>query len=270
MKKILYLIFTFLIFSFSSTSYANKVDVFSDGKTIKDLKKDIQNISKAENDLDSKYKLFLEEYKVDVFIKKWLNQTEIQNIKNIANNFLKEQWVLESKISNTKNEDEILKFQNSILDLRKNLYKSLIVYIEPKNHKNYLVFIETNIKNFVEKNTLQLSKIKTQNNYNKKVDVLEKKIQENKNNLKNEVKNIIEKKLDEKFSEIIDSPSFTRLSNESKIKVLENVIENLNSKIILFKSNMDYNWVYIESEKKKLEIYKIMVEKLREVASNLK
>jgi hypothetical protein len=110
---------------------------------------------------------------------------------------------------------------------------------------------------------LYLNKQKLQANYNSKVDVLEKKIEENNQNLDNELRIIIDQKFDEKISNLIDTPSFSKLSNVDKIKALEKVIDSLNIKVKVFASSMNYNSIYIESDKKKLEIYKIMIQKLQ-------
>jgi|GEM_PF-718451 len=89
MKKIIYLIITFLVFSFYPFVYANDNGFSNVSKTIKELKKDIENISKVENNLDAKFKLFLEEYKISSYIKQNLTPEENKQIKNIANNYLK-------------------------------------------------------------------------------------------------------------------------------------------------------------------------------------
>lgn len=270
MKKIIYLIITFLVFSFYPFVYANDNGFSNVSKTIKEFKKDIENISKVENNLDAKFKLFLEEYKISSYIKQNLTPEENKQIKNIANNYLKNNWTLEFKLSNINKEEEILKIQNSLLDLRKDLYKNLVPFINQKYYKNYLSFVEWNIKNYVEKNNLYLNKQKLQANYNSKVDVLEKKIEENNQNLDNELRIIIDQKFDEKISNLIDTPSFSKLSNVDKIKALEKVIDSLNIKVKVFASSMNYNSIYIESDKKKLEIYKIMIQKLQWIAMNLK
>ena len=55
MKKILFFILV-LLFSFSPKIYANDSGFFTDAKSIKDLKKDINNINKIESDLELNYK----------------------------------------------------------------------------------------------------------------------------------------------------------------------------------------------------------------------
>lgn len=261
---------TFFVFLFFSTTFLNKVVAFDESKSIRELKKDIVTLNQAEINLENKYKSFLKDYKIDFYLRNNLSHTDNENLKNIASKFLKENLDLELKLSRLTKEEDILKVSNDLLNLRKELYKSLIPYIDSKNYKKYLNFIEINLKNFIEKNNLYLAKLKTKNNYNKKVDNLEKKIQENKETLNLEVKNLIEEKFNEKINSLLDSPSFSKLSNSNKIKVLQKVIDNLSLKIETFKWNLNYNSIYIESDLKKLEIYKTMLKKLQEIAYELK
>ena len=69
MKKILFFILV-LLFSFSQKIYANDSGFFTDAKSIKDLKKDINNINKIESDLELNYKSFLQEHNIDNYLKK--------------------------------------------------------------------------------------------------------------------------------------------------------------------------------------------------------
>lgn len=256
MKKIIYIFLTFFVFSFSPTIFANNVGIFNDVKIVKEAEKE-ENI----------YKNFLKEYKLENFIKNWLSDEENKKLRKIILDYISSNSDLEQKLQKIKNENEILKIQNSILDLKKDLYKKIIPYIEQKSYKNYLNHIENTLKNFIEKNSPYKN---NQINSEEKVNTLEKKIQENKQNLNSEVRNLIEEKFDEKISVIIDSPSFSKLSTENKIKTLGKVIENLNSKVITFQKRLDYSSIYIESDKKRLEIYKIMLQKLIEISYNLK
>ncbi|ATU05072.1 hypothetical protein BKN14_01290 [Candidatus Gracilibacteria bacterium HOT-871] len=269
MKKILFFILV-LLFSFSPKIYANDSGFFTDAKSIKDLKKDINNINKIESDLELNYKSFLQEHNIDNYLKKGMLNSEIQDLKSIATNYVVNSSEIEKKISNLTNDEEIKKLQNSLIDLTKELYKNLLPFIDTSNYKSYLVYVENSIKNQTEKNNLYLNKFKTQNIYNKKLDILGKKIQENKEYLDDAVKKIIEQKLDEKIIQIMDSPAFSKLSTENKVKTLEKVIERINLKVDSFQSKLDYDSIYIEADIKKLEIYKVLVQRLKDFSQNLK
>ena len=60
------------------------------------------------------------------------------------------------------------------------------------------------------------------------------------------------------------------VSASEKIKTLETVVERLNAKVDSLKTNMNYDSIYIESEKRKLEIYQVLIRKLNELAYSLK
>ena len=94
--------------------------------------------------------------------------SEIQDLKSIATNYVVNSSEIEKKISNLTNDEEIKKLQNSLIDLTKELYKNLLPFIDTSNYKSYLVYVENSIKNQTEKNNLYLNKFKTQNIYNKK------------------------------------------------------------------------------------------------------
>ena len=154
MKKILFFILV-LLFSFSPKIYANDSGFFTDAKSIKDLKKDINNINKIESDLELNYKSFLQEHNIDNYLKKWMLNSEIQDLKSIATNYVVNSSEIEKKISNLTNDEEIKKLQNSLIDLTKELYKNLLPFIDTSNYKSYLVYVENSIKNQTEKNNLQ-------------------------------------------------------------------------------------------------------------------
>lgn len=261
---------TFFVFSFSPQLYANKDEVFNDGKTIKDLRENINNLDKIENDLELKTKEFLKDNNIDNYIKKWISKVQYQELTDIILDYINKNSELEKKAKSLKKEDELLKMQEDFISLKKDLYKSLVAYIEPKSYKNYLVYVENNIKNFIEKNNLQADKLKVKNIYTKKVNVLEKKIQENKKILDLEVKNLIEQKLEERLAQLIDSSAFSKLTNQEKISTLEKIIDNLKWKINYFEMNLNYNSIYIEADRKKLEIYNMVIKKLKEVTYSLK
>lgn len=270
MKKYLKIfIITFFVFSFSQVS-ANENWVFSDGKTIKELKKEIENFEKMNLELDSSLKKFLQENKIDSFLKKWLTSDEISNIKNIVNSYISKNSNLENILKKSKNEQEIEKLNLNLLDLKRDLYKWLVPYIDSKNYKNYLTFIDNNLKNFLEKNSLYLNKIKTQSNYEKKVEILEKKIQENKQNLDNQLKNIVEQKVWEKLDDFLSSPSFSKLPKEEKQKILSKIYTNLKTQSDILQSKIDLNSAFVQADLKKLEIYKIFIWKINELSLNLK
>ena len=155
MKKILFFILV-LLFSFSPKIYANDSGFFTDAKSIKDLKKDINNINKIESDLELNYKSFLQEHNIDNYLKKWMLNSEIQDLKSIATNYVVNSSEIEKKISNLTNDEEIKKLQNSLIDLTKELYKNLLPFIDTSNYKSYLVYVENSIKNQTEKNNLYL------------------------------------------------------------------------------------------------------------------
>lgn len=264
MKKILFII-TFFVFSFSPKIYAND-GVFNDGKTIKDLRKDIDNIEQIEINLDLKIKNFFSEYKLDSYLRKWLSDEEYQNLKKVVESYVTKNVELETKFQKLFKEKDLLETQDDLIEIRKTLYKNLVPFISSDKYREYIVYVENNIKNFIEKNTLQINKLKTQKTYNKKVDILERKIQENRENLDLELRKIIEEKVDEKLSLLIEANYFVNLSNETKLVTLEKVTENL----ILRKKDFEIEWNYPESDKKKLEIYNVMIAKLQEIIITLK
>lgn len=259
MRKILILSLSFFIF-FTTKTYANENFIFNDWKTIKELKKEIEKLDKK-NNLDENIDIFFKENNIDDFFYSWLSKENIKTIKNIIVNYILKSNDLEKKLKNSNSLEEFEKNQSKFLSLKKEFYKSLIVYIDKKDYKNYLNFIEKNINNFIEKNNLYLAKFKAQLNYEKKVELLEKKIKENQQNLDNEIKNIIEQKIDEKLSAFLTSQSFLKLSKKQKSNFILKVLEKLKNK----KWNLDLN-----EDSKKIEIYEVFIWKMLEVSSTLK
>lgn len=264
MKKIIQIIIFSLIFSFSQVIYANDSWVFDDGKTIKNLKKELENIDKNTDILDSNIQNFFDDNKIDSFLKKTISEQENFQLKKIVSLYLSKNKKIENEIKKSKTEKEIEKNQINLLDLKKDLYKWLIPFIDKEKYKNYLNYIENETNNIIETNNLYLAKFSTQSNYNKKVDILERKIQENKENLDLELKLLVEKKIDEKILDFLKSPNFLKLTKENKIKILNKIVFNLKTqkKFIEIKDISDF-------DKQKLDIYNIFIWKISDISYKL-
>lgn len=266
MKNLYLILLTFFAFFYSQFLYIEKVESFKDEKTIKDLNNDIKNIARTEDEIERNYKNFLKDYKVETYFKKNLTKEDYKNIKNTANFYTNKILRLENNLSRIENEDELIKIHSQVIDLKKDLYKSMIYYIDNRNYDKYLLYIEESIKKLVEKNSLQITKIKTKDTYNRKIETLEKKIKENKNYLDEHIKNTIEQRFEHRVNQFIDSPLFNKLKKEDKIKALETLSSKIREKInySLTKTNIS------NTDLLNIKLYKSFINKINVLIANIK
>lgn len=270
MNKVFFTFFALLltIISFSK-SYANDDLVFnSETKTVKELKEDIENYEIDKEKLDLKFKNFLKTYKISEYFKQKLTKNEYNNFKNLSEKYLEEKNILTKKLQDkSKSLEDTKEIEEKLLNLKKDLYKNLTIYIKEDKIKAYKDFIKSDVKIYSEKNSITSEKIKVTKIYKAKVKNLEEQVQTHKDS----IRQAISDKLDEKFNQVFESENFLNLKNSEKISILTKTIKKLEEKREILQkeqdelkenTNKNINFIRIEINKNKLAIYDISIEKL--------
>lgn len=269
MRLILFVI-TFFISSLNTYSYSWELGDFSDGESITQINQNIKNLDKNKDENLKNQKKFLETYKLDKYIKSNILPEEIWEIKEIAKKYGIENeklekefnWLLsEIKVTSTQEDIfEIEKIKINILELKKDLYKNLTLYIDDNQYKEYLKFVWEEVKSVKIAQDLKTQIVFEKIKLNKKVTVIEEKIQENNEKLQNDINNLVEQHIKIKIEEFQKNEKFQKLSIEWKIKVLDITINKVQNKIHEINSN---SWDIIQDRRK--NIYMLIIKYISEL-----
>ncbi len=202
MKKILYIILIFIFYSLSlSASYGFSWDSLDDSnielksanenktsswtikiekkintstgtnegpKTIKEIRENIDELKERTDILEKQWEIFEEENgSLSSFFKKELSDEEKFTLQDILKNYKLKQTEIEEEIFNTDDLELVKNLKTKILFEKKELYKSLVPYVESIKLEDYLDYVKSNIK------TVEISKI-----VKAEIDEKEKKLED--------------------------------------------------------------------------------------------
>lgn len=121
-------------------------------------------------------------------------------------------------------------FQNKLLELKRDLYKELIPYIEPTKISAFRSYIESDIS-FNEKSKKVAVEIEEkQTKRDERVEEIQDKIEDNAETLREQIKKKLTLSLQNKLDAFIAQEKFQALEDSSKIFLFERLITKLNSK----------------------------------------
>nr|MDD3719804.1 hypothetical protein [Candidatus Gracilibacteria bacterium] len=246
-RILIFTLFSVIFFSVSATEVV----------TIKELQQNIKVLEEKQGEITKKFSSDLGDIgDIKNFLKDNLSEKEVEEIKLIINNYNKSK---ENIIDNNNNLEDI---KQSLLDLKKEVYKKLIPYIEQGNLQDYLNYIKTNVEVFKQGKDLDYEIDKNKELLEQKVSLIKEKIKVHESELKNEIDELINKKIDEKIDIIKNNEKFKILDLEKRKALISKTIEKIKEKL---------NDIEVTTEnQKKIDIYNIVIQKLEEVFSELK
>lgn len=258
MKKILLWVISLLSILHAGEIYAQSWVILED-KSIKEIKQNIEKLNSDKNLISSEYTEFKLESNLSSYFKKSLSSEELQSIEILITKYNTQfndlNLVLLEKAKNLEDTSEI---KSQLLQTKKELYLSLLGFIDNQKYQEYLSFIKWDA--IISKRQVEVkSQIATTTQiYDKKVTKIEAKIIENKAEMAVRLEKVISDKIDQKLTSIEKSPSFQKLSNQLKVEVLEKTIEKVNTNISTLETiqNFDTN---IEQ---KIDLYYLLNDKL--------
>lgn len=249
-------------------SYANDLVFDDESKTIRELKENIEELDKNKDELIIKSKDFSPDSLLKSYFRDDLNSKDLTNLKVIIDDYNKDRRRLELELNKLSKElKTTTNIKIKLLEEKKDLYKRLTPFIKVDNYKDYLKYIKADTSLYSEKKEIDSDIIRKQEIINNKVEVLEERIKRHKSYLEDNLRMLVEKKLEEKISQLSENPWFASLTTENKIKVLNKTILKIQWRIDTIKeiNTITESWIYSwSSNEKKIEIYNITLEKLRE------
>ncbi len=255
-KNIFLLILIINLLLIVNISYWNSWEI-QNKKTISESQNYINKLKEKEVELKNKWDLFTKEnWKITSFIIDSLSKKDIEKLENILKKYYKERDIINKKIKDSNDDEEIKKLKKQGLKIKINLYKEIVPYIDKTKIQSYLEYIKSNI-DIYEKDKNIKSKIKSEEiKLKKKVINIKYKIIEHRKELNDNLKKIIIERLNQKINNIKENPKFQKLSKEKKIELFKLMLKRLSEKKDVL-DNLDKQTTII---KKKIEIYEIAIE----------
>ena len=256
-KLIKTLIVLFLSVFFINTAFCSSWNI-DNNKTIKQLSNEVQELKQEKEELHKKILELQNTLLKSWFLKENLNIKAKERIKLIIDwyKIQKKQYekLLIEKSSSLESTKEI---KIKLIELKKNLYASLVPYIKENKLNEYLEFVKKDLYTLKEDKDLKENSIKKNVILQEKVKKIKEKIIEHKKETQQILKEKIIKKIDQKIQALKVNNKFKNLKKEQKIKIIDYIIEKINKKI------EEMNKIVNKTEilKTKIEIYEILKEK---------
>ncbi len=249
-----------LIFVILSFTPFFSVQAQEDTVTIRELQRNIQNLNEEK---ESKWENFRQENgKINDFIEAKIGNDELQKIEEIVNNYYTKKEELEKSIAEkTKGWESTKEIKDELLKIKLDLYKKLVPYIKKDQLQEYLSYIKWNIETEQEDKNIKEEIIKNQEIIDKKVSLIKEKIEENKKVLEVKIEEAVKQKLNEKINKILNNGNFKVLQLTSKKSIFESTLEKITAK----KETLEKIENKTSIVQKKIEVYEIVEDKLKEV-----
>ena len=235
-------------------------------KSIKELNEWIEILNEINKELNKNFKTLNKDFKLRSFFKEYLAPSEIKDIEYIINLYLssknKIEIILDEKASNLEDTAEEKKI---LLNEKKEFYKSLLPFIKTDKIEEYLEYITLDVKILKEQKDISEKIIINNEKISTKVWKIEEIIKEHRAFLNEKFKVILEENINSKIENLKNNEKFTKLSKDLQEVVLNKIL----IKIKITISNGDNVADKTDALNKKLEIYKMIQEKLEEFRDSL-
>lgn len=225
--------------------------------TIKELQDNIRILEEKKWEITKQFSSDLWDiWEIKWFLKENLSIKETDEIKTIISDYNK------SKEDINLEETDKEEIKKQLLELKRETYKKLVPYIEQTKLEEYLEYIRKNVDILKKWKELNEEIYKNRELLEQKVILLKEKIKTNEDKLKNEIDELINKKIDEKINIIKNNEKFKLLDIEKRKEIINITIDKIKIKLDSFDDT--------EENKKKIEIYNLLIAKLQEVLNTLK
>ena len=270
MNILLKLLIFFIITVFTNTVFSASWDLESnlkndDSKTIKELKEEVETIDKEKEQTELRLNKLKRQVIISDFFRNDLNDIQKIELNTLALEYKETKEKLSEKLK-TKSE-KLHSTKNTIkklLENEKEIYKKLLPFIKIEKYEEYKDFIKKDLDIINQNSNLESEWIKKESIIKEKIDDIKEKIEEHNEILSNNLKEIVNKKIDQKLNELISKEKFQNLNWESKIKLFNKLIENIDIKKNKLEEKENKTRLLI----KKIELYKIIVDRIKMFKEN--
>ncbi len=214
--------------------------------TIVELKQNIAILQEKQKEIYQKTPDLSSISDVKEFLKDDLTLSQIEEINKIIKDY-----------NDFKVQKGVLDYEKKLLNIKKETYRKIIVFVDTEKLQDYLDYIKDSLKAIKQNNLIKDEISKNKEILDEKVTIIKEKIKINNDEFENDLNELITTKIDEKLQLFKDNKDFINLSLEKRKYILERIIKN----------------VQIKKEKKvlsrisvwkiELYVYDLLIEKLQ-------
>ena len=272
MKKniLIYLIFIFINIVLINNVFSNSWNLNNysedNNKSIKELNEGISDLNKTNKELNKDFVILNKDYKLKNFFREYLANSEIKDIEYIITKYLSSKNKLE-KILNEKayKIEDSTEEKKLLLNEKKDFYKALLPFIKNDKIKEYLQYIALDVKILKEQKDVSEKIIINNEIISTKIEKIEWIIKEHREFLNEKFNSLVENKINIKIEKLKSNEKFNNLTNDLKKVVLNKIL----LKIQIIITNSENVIDKTDALVKKIEIYKIILNKLEELSDSL-
>ena len=270
MKKILLIISIFYV-CFWNIAHANTWKIL-ENKSINEIKENINQLYIDRNNVKNQLTILTQDnnfisYLVNNdFFRNEITESDLKNIELLVinyNNLYKQ--TNNELLDKSKNLEDISAEKKYLLDIKKDLYQSLIPYIKQSRFNEYLIFIKWDAQIVKKDNDIKYDLIQNKELLTTKVSKIEKRIQEERKIMSEKLKILVSEKIDEKINTIKTNERFLSLTPELQAKVIMKTIQKVEQRIEET-NKLNTKDVILDQ---KIEVYTLLHDKLTQYYDTL-
>lgn len=242
MKKVLFLVFTFLIFP---TTFATNSKVLVSDLTIKELSENIEKLKEEKEDFLEKNKELSKEYgELFSFIRQDLAENEIEEITKKVNVFLENKSRLEAKLKESiDNNSDSTDIKKEIILNRADFYKYIAKYVLKEKREDFIAHIKFQVQSEKEAKDLIEEILLNQNLLEQKVTYIKEKIETHKEDLQARINEAITQKIKIRIDAIDNNPKYAAINQSVKNNIYKSFISVIQKRLLeIDSSNLSENY----------------------------
>ncbi len=221
--------------------------------TIVELKQNIAMLQEKQKEIYQKTPDLSGISDIKEFLKDDLTASQIEEINKIIRDY-----------NDFKIQKDILDYEKKLLNIKKETYKKIILFVDTEKLQDYLDYIKDSLEAIKQDNFIKDEISKNKEILDEKVTIIKEKIKINKDEFENDINELITTKIDEKLQVFKDNKDFQNLSLEKRKYIIEKIIKNVQMK----KEKKVSSWINVW--KIELYVYDLLIEKLQEFLLELK
>ncbi len=224
--------------------------------TIREMQENIKALEKQKSNLEFKWRSFnIWKFSLWDLIDTTLNESEKSTLEKLVIDYSFQQ----NNISTENLTGSLLEStQQEKLYLKRDFYKSLLVYIDGKKQWDFKLYIENDLLLNEKTETVGVEIQRIQETKNERVEEIQTKIENNNKKLRQNIQQKVINSISSKLETFTQNQKFSELSWESKIKVFETVQGRLKVEINKLENLKDGTSIIEE----KINIYKVIISQL--------
>lgn len=221
--------------------------------TIVELKQNIAMLQEKQKEIYQKTPDLSGISDIKEFLKDDLTVSQIEEINKII-----------AYYNDFKVQKDVLDYEKKLLNIKKETYKKIIVFVDTEKLQDYLDYIKDSLEAIKQDNFIKDEISKNKEILDEKMIIIKEKIKNNKDEFENDINELIKVKIDEKLQVFKDNKDFQNLSLEKRKYIIEKIIKNVQMK----KEKKVSSWIVVW--KIELYVYDLLIEKLQEFLLELK